>query len=539
MYIRLADIEAGLRRVFSVQSFNIRSEQTISGIDFLPDTRQDDASGLSDSTAYLCGYQALQKYEMSHISVPLICVVDPHSEADMIYFKSRCVLVIYHSSVTQVMLELNNVFYYCGTRSSVMLDLSTELLSCRTLDSLMAKGFEILANPLIVTNAEQRVIAHTPPAAVLSPVYEELVGLEHLPVGHPTLDSSAAEWSDTASLFSDVGFNELPSVMCRELRLGNTTKGYLHLLDFNHPIAGEDRAIMEMLGNLITIAIWVNPDDSLPFKEKDSREKFIRDILDNKFASAKEIEEQQERLGLLTMPFLYVVIIKARSVEAAPRVSLSDLSLRFTSALSDSISFPYRNSVFLVHYDDDPAAHSHDALEHLRPLLEKYHLIAGVSNPITSLAKLRDAGYQANNALFLGSRYSQDAILFYKDFSIDHMIRLCLSQEEISSFIAPEIIALIDYCSDNNVGFLNTLRVYIENNCSKSATAKALYTHINTLKYQLERIETIMGISIKENNNPFRLMLSFKLLDYIHTFAQDFPVMPQSMELPKQPDPKE
>ena len=520
MNIRLSDIEFGLKLRFNAQSFNIHTEQTVEKIDYLPAGDRLSPPSLSGDTAYICGFQTLLKYDPQQIEAPLICVVDSRSEASPIYFKSRCVLVVYHKSIAEVMLEISNVMYRCGTKSSRLLDISKEFLACSSTEMLLAQGFSHLGNPLIVTNAEQCIIAYTPDTEVINPVYEEVIHLEHLPVGHPTVGSNAFSWAGPVFQFSDKGIAELPSVICRELKLNGVLKGYLHLLDFNHPFLDDDYQVMELLGNLLTISIWVNPDENHSFQSGNTAEKFLRDILDDKLSSPEEIEMVQGRLKLKTTASVYAIIIKALTLEQTPRKSFFKLSRKLSALLTDSHCFLYRNSIFIVRFCNVGEDISSD-LDRIKPLLEANHLVAGVSNPIASLVQLRDAGYQANNALYLGSHHSKDSILYYKDFAIDHMIRLCLAKEEISSFITPELVTVMNYCNENNVDFLHTLRAYLENNCSKSATAKVLYMHINTLKYQIDRMEKIMGISIKDDTNPFRLMMSFRLLDYVRNFHPD------------------
>ncbi|MEU3429905.1 PucR family transcriptional regulator [Streptomyces gardneri] len=40
---------------------------------------------------------------------------------------------------------------------------------------------------------------------------------------------------------------------------------------------------------------------------------------------------------------------------------------------------------------------------------------------------------------------------------------------------------------------LETLEVFLDNNCSWARTAEALHLHVNTVHYRIERIERLIG----------------------------------------------
>ncbi|MHB1956279.1 MAG: helix-turn-helix domain-containing protein, partial [Sulfobacillus sp.] len=70
----------------------------------------------------------------------------------------------------------------------------------------------------------------------------------------------------------------------------------------------------------------------------------------------------------------------------------------------------------------------------------------------------------------------------------------------------------------NKNELLDTLNCYVYQNGNIKETAEKLYCHYNSVLYRLERIETILGISIREPEHFFRVQLAVRLLSFIKQY---------------------
>lgn len=77
----------------------------------------------------------------------------------------------------------------------------------------------------------------------------------------------------------------------------------------------------------------------------------------------------------------------------------------------------------------------------------------------------------------------------------------------INRFLTP----LVQYDENQRSQLCQTLYAYLKNNSNVKQTAEALFTHYNTITYRLERIEKILGFSIRSGEAQFNLRLAFEL----------------------------
>jgi len=70
---------------------------------------------------------------------------------------------------------------------------------------------------------------------------------------------------------------------------------------------------------------------------------------------------------------------------------------------------------------------------------------------------------------------------------------------------------LHDYDEENGKGYLTTLTAYLRNNMSVSAAAKETFMHRNTMTQQLEKIEEILGVPLRDKETCWYLQLCLKI----------------------------
>ena len=72
-----------------------------------------------------------------------------------------------------------------------------------------------------------------------------------------------------------------------------------------------------------------------------------------------------------------------------------------------------------------------------------------------------------------------------------------------------------EYDKKNNSEFLETLRIFLEENEDIVATCKRLFIHRNTLAYRLKRIEEITNRSMAEAESRLDFRIAFKICLYL------------------------
>lgn len=88
------------------------------------------------------------------------------------------------------------------------------------------------------------------------------------------------------------------------------------------------------------------------------------------------------------------------------------------------------------------------------------------------------------------------------------MLNVLLQDESVPFLFHPAIEKLHRYDRENQSELLFTLKLYLDNNKNLQKTLEALSIHRSTLKYRLQRIEDIIGMSLGDTEEEDYLRLS-------------------------------
>lgn len=137
-----------------------------------------------------------------------------------------------------------------------------------------------------------------------------------------------------------------------------------------------------------------------------------------------------------------------------------------------------------------------EAAGHLKEVLDGYHFYFGCGRECASLERLKESFQEASKCIVLGKKLSRDGqVLFWENLGFYHLLMAFDSKEPLDRYSHAVIGGLLQYDRENHTKLLETLEVYLEQNCSLKHTAEILYTHRNTVKYRITRIVEITGKS--------------------------------------------
>lgn len=519
MYIRLAQLAAMLQARVSIRAFNVAA-QTIKQIEMFPVCYDPAKDVLDSNILYVCNYRQLRSYDPHLALPPLMCVLDPGTEEDSIFFADRTVLVAVGITVPELMLSLVETAYTIGNKSSPLAERSTEIIKCRSVDELMQAGLRILDNPLLLTDENQHILTSAGNDSTMA-IYETIRSDGSLPLEPPMPEGGSDHSAETDYPFiveeTVVKGVVYPRVMTKRLRSAGKIVGYLHIFQFDRDFSSEDIDLVELLGNLLAQEIIKMPERRRNGSQSWAKEKFFRDILENDY-DEKAVLERQKELDLKFHTYIYTVIVCCRAEALLAGVSIHDLTMQLASSLPNCTGLLFRSTAFLV-LSTEHEIRDADYFAPIMPLMEKYDMAAGISNPFSSLERIKQYGYQSRKALQLGLGLKrEESFYFFRDYSIYYMVELCLKSERITAFCLPEVIKLIQYDRKGSGELVKTLKTYLRCGGHKSQTAKELFVHLNTIKYRLQQINDIMGIDLDQNENALKILLSFKLLEYREAF---------------------
>lgn|GEM_PF-5614625 len=121
-----------------------------------------------------------------------------------------------------------------------------------------------------------------------------------------------------------------------------------------------------------------------------------------------------------------------------------------------------------------------------------------VSREYKSLTTLKAAVHETSNLINLChlSKHSE-SIIHYKDIGLFKILLEVQNKEVLQHYYQSIMGNLIRYDKENDPFLINTLNVYLEQNCNLDETSEVLFIHKNSLRYRLKKIEEITGENLK------------------------------------------
>lgn len=108
-----------------------------------------------------------------------------------------------------------------------------------------------------------------------------------------------------------------------------------------------------------------------------------------------------------------------------------------------------------------------------------------------------------------------NAIMDYRNMGVFYLIAN-IGDKNILSYYYKQQLGELEAADQFSDGVLmETLGVYLENNCNANEAAKQLFIHRNTMHYRLEKIIDILGCDFNDMDDCTRLNMAFHIKKYL------------------------
>lgn len=102
-------------------------------------------------------------------------------------------------------------------------------------------------------------------------------------------------------------------------------------------------------------------------------------------------------------------------------------------------------------------------------------------------------------------------IVFYRDLGIYKLLMLLKNEPELKNYMNEIINPIEDYDRKYRTKLLDTMISYVENDGDIARTAKALFLHINTVRYRIEKIKEILQMEHLHGGFYEQISLAIKI----------------------------
>ncbi len=133
--------------------------------------------------------------------------------------------------------------------------------------------------------------------------------------------------------------------------------------------------------------------------------------------------------------------------------------------------------------------------------------IGGISHEPEELKKSFNQARVARKAV------NKSGVLYYKELGIYQLLFYIDDTSRIEEYVKCVIKPLLDYDEKNEQNLVDTLREYLVCGQNVSQAAQRLYIHRNTMIKRIEKIESLLGYSIKDAEIYNQLYNVMKIMD--------------------------
>lgn len=305
------------------------------------------------------------------------------------------------------------------------------------------------------------------------------------------------------------------------IRVNNITTAYICVLQSKNTFIESDLELTNILSKVLSIQFQ---KESLFISSSGlDEEYYLMDLLINNIDNVEYIHKRLEHINfslnenilILSIPF------KQKYKDYRHNFGLKELITRVKNLLGNCISTYYKDMIVFLVSNKCEQVIDDSIKENLLEFLKLNNLKCGISIVFKDLYNIKDFFYQSIYSLLISEHLkNENTILYFEDYIEYYLFHMSKSTNNdlyklnLLTLVHPWINKLIEFDKENKTELLKTLKAYFENNRHANSTSNKLNIHRSTFSYRFNKIQNLLGVSLNDSENLFKLELSFKILIY-------------------------
>lgn len=301
------------------------------------------------------------------------------------------------------------------------------------------------------------------------------------------------------------------SVLCVNLFLDTVYSGCLVLEYRRRPHRGGDEALTEYLARMLELAL--RKYSATSHGEKGSLRQGLQDMVSGLPIGAEQrwaMDNRHSRYLCAKMKF------SSRLAQLPMGYMCSILEESFP----DSVAFEYDGAIVCFLDTRSLETEGKDSRQAFRekilPLTASMSFDVGVSDPFEDVYSARLYYLQAASALENGKIFApKDHFHLFQDHALTELLVNAFGQLPMEMYFPEGLRALARHDAASPVSYLDTLRVYLDNNMSITKTTAQLYLNRSTLLERLVRIRRELNVDLHDPNERLRIQILLKAMEVL------------------------
>ncbi|MCR5665637.1 MAG: helix-turn-helix domain-containing protein [Eubacterium sp.] len=243
-------------------------------------------------------------------------------------------------------------------------------------------------------------------------------------------------------------------------------------------------------------------------------ETFLTDLLDGRFGNLQRINSRLKLLNRTLGSYYCLALFGRRSPSGSDFFNKQQLS-RLRNLFHGSMSIVYQDILVLFIHQERPIQLTDEFTTPIVEFASRNSLRVSFSQPFADLVKTHVFFKQAYKTLKLCEQAPGELFVGYSMNALPYVLFSNTDNTALEAGIHYHLYQLQDYDATYHTEFVDTLRVYLEQDRNMAKAASALHIHRSTFFYRIKKIEELLDISITDSHLLFLYELSFKMWNYL------------------------
>jgi len=400
-------------------------------------------------------------------------------------------------------------------------ELYNSLFTENSLDGILNIGENFLSNPIFILDTSYRIITRSNLAKLDNSSIETHNGESYLLLDTIKLMKKNKCIDNIYNSDNAFFHNSDQILIFCSIRINNITVAYISVLQSKREFEEEDLELTNVLSKVFSVQL--QKENLFISNSGLDEEYYLTDLLINRIDNIEYITERLEYINFNLYENLLILSIpfKQKYKDYRHNFGLKELIKKFKNILGNCISTYYKDTIIFLISNEHKEVINDSLKETLLEFLKLNNLRCGISIVFESLLDIQDFFNQSIYALELSSCMKIDNNINYFEDYVEYYLfnmAMCTTNDlykiNLLTLVHPWIKKLIKFDDQNKAELFKTLKTYLENNRNANDTSSQLNIHRSTFFYRFNKIQSLLDISLGNNNNLFKLELSFKILDY-------------------------
>lgn len=417
-----------------------------------------------------------------------------------------------------VLQDIRSIFLEASQAQALYISLLQALLSGQNISNVLSDIAEKAESTLVIIDMSGKILANSVPFRLRNSLWLESVEQGFCPpdfIEHIRDVRRSSGYSNQQDSHMHLCEDESLYYLLSRIIVDNTLFGYVFMIQESDYFAPQYRKFLPLIGKIVADSA-LRSQDHLTLRSR-LQDNTLTDILDG--IPAEQACARIHTSGIRFPEHMCVMVVRPLYYHGKTYLK-STLLPMLTRTFPTSLYVLYQHNAVVV-LPQDTALTLTEELSRFQETCARERLLAGISNPFSAPAKLREYYLQAVRACTLSQQMDvKGYIHYYKDLAFYDMMEYLSKEQRLPQFCHPALAVLREYDQQKGTRLYDTLRAYTMCGFNQNIASEQLFLHRNTMNYRRQKIEDLTGLNFENPDTRFLLQYSFLIDHYLeHSLA--------------------